>query len=134
MSNVQNIESDMDIDIEHDTVLHSNGFLHIILRILFSTPGLVLLVVIYSIVGALIFPLLEAPTDIQNTLAVIKSRDECLKELWTITGNWGECVSDIFLCAFFWCYITLPHGHLLATKLFKRNCERIFASNIFKLL
>lgn len=87
MSNAQNIESDMDIDIEEDTVLESNSFLHIILRILFSTPGLVLLVVIYSVVGALIFPLLEAPTDIQNTLAVTKSRDECLKELWTITGN-----------------------------------------------
>lgn len=87
MSNVEHVEEEIDIDGEQDTVLHINQCLHMTLRILFSTPGLVLLVVIYSIIGALIFPLFEAPAEIHNTMALIKSRDECLKELWTITGK-----------------------------------------------
>lgn len=81
------VQPEFDFENEPDTVLQTNRCLHITLRILFSTPGLVLLVVLYSIIGALIFPLLEAPIDMQNTLAVTRSRDECLKELWTITGE-----------------------------------------------
>lgn len=61
------------------------------LQLLLSTPGLVLLVVSYSLLGALIFPALEAPpAEPQPTAAVVtSSREECLKELWTITGKCG---------------------------------------------
>ena len=58
-----------------------------LLKIVFSTPGLVLLVIAYSIMGALIFPLLEAPQDISKSTAIAKSREDCLRELWTITGK-----------------------------------------------
>lgn len=87
MSNDEHMDAEIDCDGEADSVLHTNRCLNLTLRIIFSTPGLVLLVVIYSVIGALIFPLLEAPTELQNSIAVIKSRDECLKELWTITGK-----------------------------------------------
>lgn len=75
---------------------------NITLRIIFSTPGLVLLVIIYSVIGALIFPLLEATGTGQAVhgveavssgggggggVSISKSREDCLKELWTITGN-----------------------------------------------
>ncbi|XP_055905739.1 uncharacterized protein LOC129941192 [Eupeodes corollae] len=56
-----------------------------VLKVLFSTPGLVVLVVVYSVMGALIFPLLEAPQDIMKNVAIAKSREDCLKELWIIT-------------------------------------------------
>ncbi|XP_055856484.1 uncharacterized protein LOC129919580 [Episyrphus balteatus] len=56
-----------------------------VLKVLFSTPGLVVLVVVYSVMGALIFPLLEAPQDIRKNVAIAKSREDCLKELWIIT-------------------------------------------------
>lgn len=88
MSDVEHCEEEIDIAADNDTVFHSNRCVQLTLRIVFSTPGLVLLVILYSIMGALIFPLLEAPAEIQNTLLVTKSRDECLKELWTITGKW----------------------------------------------
>lgn len=88
MSDVEQVEEEIDIGAdENDTIFNSNRCVHLTLRIVFSTPGLVLLVVLYSIMGALIFPLLEAPAEIQNTLSVTRSRDECLKELWTITGK-----------------------------------------------
>lgn len=59
------------------------------LQIVLSTPGLVVLVVAYSVMGALIFPVLEAPVEQQPSVAVVtNSREECLKELWTITGKW----------------------------------------------
>lgn len=57
------------------------------LQLALSTPGLVVLVVVYSLMGALIFPLLEAPAEVQMAATVSNSRDECLKELWTITGE-----------------------------------------------
>lgn len=58
------------------------------LQIVLSTPGLVVLVVAYSVMGALIFPVLEAPVEQQPVVAVVtNSREECLKELWTITGK-----------------------------------------------
>lgn len=64
-----------------------NWCANVTLRIIFSTPGLVMLVIGYSVMGAFIFPLLEAPADLKNSAMIIKSRDECLKELWTITGE-----------------------------------------------
>lgn len=58
------------------------------LQIVLSTPGLVVLVVVYSLMGALIFPVLEAPVEPAPSVAVVaNSREECLKELWTITGK-----------------------------------------------
>ncbi|XP_016974007.1 LOW QUALITY PROTEIN: ataxin-2 homolog [Drosophila rhopaloa] len=56
-----------------------------ILKLLLSTPGLVLLVIGYSVLGALIFPLLEAPQDLSKSAAIVKSREDCLRELWIIT-------------------------------------------------
>lgn len=58
-----------------------------LLKLLLSTPGLVLLVIGYSILGALIFPLLEAPQDLSKSAAIAKSREDCLRELWIITGE-----------------------------------------------
>ena len=58
-----------------------------LLKLFCSPIGLVVIVIIYSIMGALIFPLLEQPRDIKNSVAIAKSRDDCLKELWTITGE-----------------------------------------------
>lgn len=71
------------------------------IRCIFSTPGLVVLVILYSVVGALIFPLLEArhggPGTGHHThqaggtsgltMSISKSREDCLRELWTITGE-----------------------------------------------
>lgn len=99
MSNLEHMDAEIDCDGEEDSVLHPNRCLNLALRIIFSTPGLVLLVVIYSIIGALIFPLFEAPTELHNTIAVIKSRDECLKELWTITGKWYTLYIRFQSCA-----------------------------------
>ncbi|XP_030554606.1 RNA polymerase II degradation factor 1 isoform X2 [Drosophila novamexicana] len=56
-----------------------------LLKLLLSTPGLVLLVTGYSVLGALIFPLLEAPQDLSKSAAIAKSREDCLRELWIIT-------------------------------------------------
>lgn len=72
---------------ETANVIQTNRCMHLTLRILFSTPGLCVLVILYSLMGAAIFPFFEAPLELHNTLAVIKSREECLRELWTITGK-----------------------------------------------
>lgn len=58
-----------------------------LLKLLLSSPGLVLLVAGYSVLGALIFPLLEAPQDLSKSAAIAKSREDCLRELWIITGE-----------------------------------------------
>lgn len=63
-----------------------------LLKLLLSSPGLVLLVTGYSVLGALIFPLLEAPQDLSKSAAIAKSREDCLRELWIITGEWNVCV------------------------------------------
>ncbi|XP_075167411.1 uncharacterized protein LOC142239505 [Haematobia irritans] len=62
-----------------------NNCLSRALKLLFSTPGLVVMVIGYTIMGALVFPLLEAPQDISKSAIIAKSREECLKELWIIT-------------------------------------------------
>ncbi|XP_017150026.1 uncharacterized protein LOC108160500 isoform X2 [Drosophila miranda] len=56
-----------------------------LLKLVLSTPGLMLLVTAYSVLGALIFPLLEAPQDLSKSAAIAKSREDCLRELWIIT-------------------------------------------------
>ncbi|XP_041450179.1 uncharacterized protein LOC111079074 [Drosophila obscura] len=56
-----------------------------LLKLVLSTPGLMLLVTLYSVLGALIFPLLEAPQDLTKSAAIAKSREDCLRELWIIT-------------------------------------------------
>jgi len=61
-----------------------------LLKLLLSSPGLVLLVAGYSVLGALIFPLLEAPQDLSKSAAIAKSREDCLRELWIITGEWTQ--------------------------------------------
>lgn len=77
------VDNDDSVNVSEST----NRCVHLTLRILFSTPGLCVLVVLYSLMGAAIFPFFEAP-ELHNTLAVIKSREECLRELWTITGKY----------------------------------------------
>lgn len=64
-----------------------NNCLSRALKLIFSTPGLVVMVIGYTIMGALVFPLLEAPQDISKSAIIAKSREECLKELWIITGK-----------------------------------------------
>lgn len=90
MSDVEQVEPEIEI-VENSGCDNSgptkSKCTNLTLRILFSTPGLILLVIFYSIMGALIFQLLEAPNTIENGVSVSKSRDECLKELWTITGE-----------------------------------------------
>lgn len=90
MSDVEQVEPEIEI-VENSGCDNSgptkSRCTNLTLRILFSTPGLILLVIFYSIMGALIFQLLEAPNTIENGVSVSKSRDECLKELWTITGE-----------------------------------------------
>lgn len=84
MSDVEQVEEEIEISASN---AGSNRCVNVTLQILFSTPGLVVLVVVYSVMGALIFPLLEAPNEIHTAMSVSNSREECLKELWTITGK-----------------------------------------------
>ncbi|XP_054737961.1 uncharacterized protein LOC129244367 [Anastrepha obliqua] len=86
---------------EDDSSFFSSCF-GLLLKVLFSPPGLVALVVAYSMLGACIFPLLEAPQDINTSAAIAKSREECLRELWIITEklnvlyerNWSTLVHE----------------------------------------
>lgn len=66
------------------------SFLCILLKIIFSPPGLVLIVILYSIMGAFLFPILEAPATSMYHYEIAKSREDCLKELWTITGEFSR--------------------------------------------
>lgn len=51
-----------------------------------SQVGLVVLVIIYVVLGAFLFEYLESGPEVQKRSAIQRSRDECLKELWAITG------------------------------------------------
>lgn len=51
-----------------------------------SQIGLVTLVVVYVLLGAALFEYLESGPDVQKRSAIQRSREECLKELWAITG------------------------------------------------
>lgn len=84
MSDVEQVEEEIEIGVNS---ANPNRCVNVSLQIIFSTPGLVILVVVYSIMGAIIFPLLEAPHELENVVSVSNSREECLKELWTITGE-----------------------------------------------
>ncbi|CAK1556430.1 unnamed protein product [Leptosia nina] len=53
----------------------------------FSQVGLVVLVIIYVLLGALLFEYLESGPNLEKRSAIQRSRDECLKELWAITGS-----------------------------------------------
>ncbi|CAG4956419.1 unnamed protein product [Colias eurytheme] len=52
-----------------------------------SQIGLVVLVVIYVLLGAVLFEYLESGPEVQKRSAIQRSREECLKELWAITGE-----------------------------------------------
>uniref|UniRef100_A0A1I8MIS9 Potassium channel domain-containing protein n=1 Tax=Musca domestica TaxID=7370 RepID=A0A1I8MIS9_MUSDO len=69
----------------NNRAININNCLSRALKLIFSTPGLVVMVIGYTIMGALVFPLLEAPQDISKSAIIAKSREECLKELWIIT-------------------------------------------------
>lgn len=77
-----------DVTVNHRRRSPSRCCVNTTLQIALSTPGLVVLVVAYSLMGALIFPVLEAPAEpLLSPAVVLNSREECLKELWTITGE-----------------------------------------------
>lgn len=52
-----------------------------------SQIGLIVLVVIYVVFGAVLFEYLESGPAVQKRSAIQRSREECLKELWAITGK-----------------------------------------------
>lgn len=52
-----------------------------------SQIGLVILVVVYVLLGAVLFEYLESGPEVQKRSAIQRSREECLKELWAITGT-----------------------------------------------
>lgn len=52
-----------------------------------SQLGLVVLVVLYVLLGAALFEYLESGPEVQKRSAIQRSREECLKELWAITGE-----------------------------------------------
>lgn len=56
-------------------------------RVACSQIGLVILVVIYVLLGAVLFEYLESGPEVQKRSAIQRSREECLKELWAITGT-----------------------------------------------
>lgn len=70
-----------------------------------SQLGLVVLVVIYVLLGALLFEYLESGAEVQKKSAIQRSREECLKELWAITGM--EFTLCIYLCFIILRYIIL---------------------------
>ncbi|GLV40777.1 uncharacterized protein CBL_13720 [Carabus blaptoides fortunei] len=51
-----------------------------------SHVGLVSLVVVYTLLGAVIFAFIEGDHYVVERGLIQHSREECLKELWTITG------------------------------------------------
>ncbi|XP_031766319.2 uncharacterized protein LOC113520202 [Galleria mellonella] len=67
-----------------------------------SQIGLVILVVIYVLLGAVLFEYLESGPEVQKRSAIQRSREECLKELWAITErlnvlyerNWTRLVHE----------------------------------------
>lgn len=54
-----------------------------------SQIGLVILVIVYVLFGAFLFEYLESVPEVQKRSAIQRSREECLKELWAITGNYN---------------------------------------------
>ncbi|XP_053609659.1 TWiK family of potassium channels protein 7-like isoform X2 [Plodia interpunctella] len=67
-----------------------------------SQIGLVVLVVVYVLLGALLFEYLESEPQVQKRSVIQRSREECLKELWAITErlnvlyerNWTRLVHE----------------------------------------
>lgn len=57
------------------------------LRAACSQVGLIILVVTYVLLGALLFEYLESGPEVEKRSAIQRSREECLKELWAITGT-----------------------------------------------
>jgi len=54
---------------------------------LFSNLGLFALVVGYVLLGALLFEFLEAGYELEQRGHIQQYREDCLKELWLITGK-----------------------------------------------
>ncbi|XP_045772475.1 uncharacterized protein LOC123872309 [Maniola jurtina] len=76
--------------------------LSLCVRVVCSQVGLVVLVVIYVLLGALLFEYLESGPEVQKRSAIQRSREECLRELWAITErlnvlyerNWTRLVHE----------------------------------------
>lgn len=54
---------------------------------LFGKTALFLIMTSYTLLGAIIFKFLEGNNDLQQPIYIQKSREDCLKELWLITGE-----------------------------------------------
>ncbi|KAI5718266.1 hypothetical protein M8J77_018823 [Diaphorina citri] len=54
---------------------------------LFSNLGLFGLVVGYVFIGAVVFEYLESKNEIDQRIVIQTRRDECVRELWHITGT-----------------------------------------------
>lgn len=57
------------------------------LRVLCSQGGLLTAVVVYVILGTFLFHHLESGPEQQRRASIQSSRDDCLRELWLITGK-----------------------------------------------
>lgn len=70
---------------------------------LFSNLGLFALVVGYVLLGALLFEFLEASYELEQRGHIQRYREDCLKELWLITGKtiflWAVFVTSLVMHA-----------------------------------
>jgi hypothetical protein len=65
---------------------------------LFSNLGLFALVVGYVLLGALLFEFLEAGYELEQRGHIQRYREDCLKELWLITGKTTSVLFGYGLC------------------------------------
>lgn len=80
------MSSEMSLD-DRGRPSFSRRAVNLCLRAACSQIGLIILVVVYVLLGALLFEYLESGPEVQKRTAVQRSREECLKELWAITGE-----------------------------------------------
>lgn len=71
---------------EQSSASRACRYIRVFLGHLFSNLGLFAIVVGYVLLGALMFEALEAEYELQQRGNIKRYRDDCLKELWLITG------------------------------------------------
>ncbi|XP_013164239.1 PREDICTED: uncharacterized protein LOC106115432 [Papilio xuthus] len=95
------MSSEVSLD-DRDKPSYVRRTLTLVTRAACSQIGLVTLVVVYVLLGAVLFEYLESGPDVQKRSAIQRSREECLKELWAITErlnvlyerNWTRLVHE----------------------------------------
>ncbi|KPI99305.1 hypothetical protein RR46_05489 [Papilio xuthus] len=80
------MSSEVSLD-DRDKPSYVRRTLTLVTRAACSQIGLVTLVAVYVLLGAVLFEYLESGPDVQKRSAIQRSREECLKELWAITGQ-----------------------------------------------